>query len=279
MKNIHIPLDGLDLTALVHGPDAGRPLLALHGWLDNGASFTPLAAALPERRVIALDLPGHGRSAHLPSGPYVQYNFTGSVPIVLAAADALGLERFDLLGHSMGAGIASLLAAAAPERVRRLALIEGFGPLADDPRTTLERFRAAAVRKPGQRRLRIFPDLDAAAAAREQASGLPAALARPIIARALREVPGGLSWRSDPRLTDPSLLYLAEDQVRRLLAGVTCPVWLLLADPPHRVLPPALIAARAEVVADIRIEHMAGQHHLQLEHPAEVAARLRAFLA
>lgn len=281
MHEIHIQLDGLRLAALAHGPEDARPLLALHGWLDNAASFALLAEHLPDRRLIALDLPGHGHSGHLPACRFVPYGFVDSVPVVLAVADALGLERFDLLGHSMGAGIGSLVAAAAPGRVDHLALIEGLGPLPDSADTTLQRFRDGCHSRVGgkARSLRVFPDVDAAAHARSRASGLPAALARPIIDRALRKVEGGYSWRSDPRLTAASLLRMDEAQVVRLLAGISCPTMLLLAEPETPYLPAAMMTARAAAVADIRVRHLQGHHHLHLEHPAAVAKQLRAFLA
>ncbi len=280
MNEIRISLDDLELAALVHGPGDAPPLLALHGWLDNAASFSPLASHFEHRRLIALDLPGHGHSDHLPSSRFVHYHFADSVQVVLAAATALGLDTFDLLGHSMGAGIGSLVAAAAPGRVRRLALIEGLGPLPDMPDSTLQRFRSAVAppSKDRARRLRVFSDIDSAATARSRASGLPARLARPIIERAMVEVEGGLSWRSDPRLTEPSSVRMAEDQVHRLLAGIECPTWLLLAQPETPYLPAAMIEARAACLPDIRIEHLAGHHHLHLEHPITVAERLTAFL-
>lgn len=280
MNEIRIPLGSLDLAALVHGPDDAPPILALHGWLDNAASFTSLATHLPGRRLIALDLPGHGHSDHLPPGRFVHYHFADSVQLVLAAAHALGLKRFDLLGHSMGAGIGSLVAAAAPEQVGHLALIEGLGPLPDTPESTLQRFRDA-VAAPAQKRdrtLRVFADIDLATQARSRASGLPPEHARPIIERAVRKVEGGYSWRSDPRLTEASSIRMPEQQVHRLLTGITCPAWLLLAQPETPYLPAAMIKARAACLTDIRIDHLDGHHHLHLEHPAEVAARLTAFL-
>jgi pimeloyl-ACP methyl ester carboxylesterase len=138
-----------ELAALQWGDPGAPPLLALHGWLDNAASFAPLAPLLAaHRRVIALDLPGHGHSAHLPKGVH-RYNNLDQVDPILDFADALKLERFDLLGHSLGAGIASLAAAAAPARIGKLLLIEGLGPLADDGSQTLSRWRDAhAQREP-----------------------------------------------------------------------------------------------------------------------------------
>ena len=52
------------LTALRCGAVGQPRVLALHGWLDNAASFLPLAARLPALDLVMLDLPGHGRSGH-----------------------------------------------------------------------------------------------------------------------------------------------------------------------------------------------------------------------
>jgi pimeloyl-ACP methyl ester carboxylesterase len=51
---------GLHLAARVHGPDDGAPMLAMHGWLDNAATFDGLAPLLPGRRIVALDFAGTG---------------------------------------------------------------------------------------------------------------------------------------------------------------------------------------------------------------------------
>ncbi|HKV64820.1 MAG TPA: alpha/beta fold hydrolase [Rhodanobacteraceae bacterium] len=267
------------LAALQWGAADAPPLLALHGWLDNAASFTRLAPLLADRRrVIALDLPGHGHSAHLPPSVH-RYNNLDQVDHVLDFADALQLERFDLLGHSLGAGIASLAAAAAPARAGKLALIEGLGPLADDGSQTLARWRDAhAQRETSRRAPRVFASIDDAVAARVAAGGLDADESRPIVERNLREADGGHAWRSDPRLRLATPMRIEETQLRRVIAGIAEPTLLLLAEPATPYLPPALMKARAACVADIRVEHISGPHHLHIRHPRACAERILAFL-
>jgi pimeloyl-ACP methyl ester carboxylesterase len=266
-----IALPHLALAAQVWGDDAAPPLLALHGWLDNAGSFALLAPRLaPRFKVIALDLPGHGHSDHLPPG--AGYHYLDYVRTVLDAADALQLDRYALLGHSMGAGIASLVAAATPQRIERLRLIEGLGPLGDDGTQTLRRFRDALTphvvsRKP----LRVLRDVEQAVSARVMASGLAAELARPIVTRGLIETDGGWRWRSDPRLMQTSAVRQAESQIHAILRGIDAPTALLLADPATPYLPSAAMQARADGVPDIVVSHMAGGHHLHLEQPAAVA--------
>ena len=137
----------------------------------------------------------------------------------------------------------------------------------------LQRFRESlAPRGDNGKPLRIFRDVAQAIAARSMASGLPAGQARPIVERGLVEAGGGWRWRSDPRLTRPSAVRLAEAQVHALLRGIAAPTALLLAQPATAYLPGAPMQARAECVANIAVSHLGGGHHLHLEHPAEVAA-------
>jgi pimeloyl-ACP methyl ester carboxylesterase len=266
-----IALPALTLAAQVWGDATLPPLLALHGWLDNAGSFARLAPRLATRwQVIALDLPGHGHSGHLPAG--ASYHYVDYVQAVVATVDALQWDRYVLLGHSLGAGIASLVAAARPERIERLLLIEGLGPLGDDGARTLQRFRdALAPRDSNGKPLRTFRDVAQAIGARSLASGLPAEQARSIVERGLLETDGGWRWRSDPRLTRLSAVRLAEAQVHALLRGITARTALLLAQPATPYLPDAMMQARAACVARIAVSHMDGGHHLHLEHPQAVA--------
>ncbi|UPG86220.1 alpha/beta hydrolase [Luteibacter aegosomatis] len=278
MRELRFDIPGLELSALAWGEPDAPPLVAIHGWLDNAASFALLAPRLAERfHVIAVDLPGHGHSQHLP--PSTIYQHADYVRAVLASVEALALPRFHLLGHSLGAGVATMLAIAAPERVRHLALIEGLGPLGDDGSRTLERYREAMVSgRENGRPLRVFGGIDEAVQVRAAVSGLDAALARPIVERGLREVVGGYSWRSDPRLSKPTAIRLAETQVMSLLLGLAAPTSLLLARPHAPYLEPEALQVRIDCVADISVTHMEGGHHLHLEHPTRVADWLLAAL-
>ena len=264
-------------------------VLALHGWLDNAASFKPLAAQLDGIELVALDLPGHGASAHLP--PAADFTMVSAARAAFAAADALGWERFRLLGHSLGGAVASVMAAAMPQRIERLALIEALGALAQDEADTAERLReafAAYALLPGKR-LRVFPDVATAVRARMQANGLSEPVARLLVERGIAPVPassdeadeqeGGYVWRSDPRLTAPTAVRMSEAQVRDLIAGIACPTRVIYAEPAQAYFPDALRHARAALLRDGELVVMAGGHHLHMEDPAGVAAAIGGFLS
>ncbi|SDR11228.1 alpha/beta hydrolase [Pseudoxanthomonas sp. CF125] len=265
------------ITCLRSGTPNGTKVLALHGWLDNAASFLPLAAQLPQLDLVMLDLPGHGRSAHLPSG--ADYNLLVTVNAVLDVADRLGWERFALLGHSMGAGIGSILAASLPQRVLRLVAIEALGALAEAPERTVQRLRdgVAAARALPSKKLRVFPDLAAPVRARMQANQLSEASARLLVERGVAPVEGGFVWSSDPRLTLPALQRMTEAQVRQLIAGIECPVRVIFADPPQTYLPEPLRSDRAALLPHGELVVLPGIHHLHMEAPIEVARAIGGF--
>ena len=116
---------GLTLRICEWGPPEARPLLVLHGFLEQGAAWRDVALSLPHRRIIAPDARGHGLTEHVGTGGW--YHFWDYVSDAEAIVDHLG-SPIDLLGHSMGGGVASILAGARPEKVRRLMVIEGLGP-------------------------------------------------------------------------------------------------------------------------------------------------------
>ncbi|MER6214430.1 alpha/beta fold hydrolase [Streptomyces sp. NPDC001272] len=128
-----LTIDGRALSYLDFG-GTGCPLVALHGHLSEGASFTALAAALgPRWRVIAPDQRGHGDSDRA-----AEYTRAGYLADLLALLGHLGIDRAVFLGHSLGAINAYHLAAEHPDLVEALIDVDtpadlpdqGAGPLA-----------------------------------------------------------------------------------------------------------------------------------------------------
>ncbi|WP_369941544.1 alpha/beta fold hydrolase [Xanthomonas medicagonis] len=265
------------LAGLRGGDPQGPKVLAVHGWLDNAASFVPLSAQLPRLDLVLLDLPGHGHSDPLPAG--AEYLLTGALHPLLDAADALGWERFAVIGHSMGAAIASILAAAAPQRVEKLVAIEMLGGLSESVEGTLERLRdsVAATRRGGTTPLRVFPDLAAPVRARMLSNQLSEAAARLLVERGVEAVEGGYVWRSDRRLTLPTAMRPSEAQIQALLAGIECPTRVIYADPAQPYFPEPLRSERAARLRNGRVHTLPGTHHLHMEQPAALAALLRDF--
>ncbi|NCC32590.1 MAG: alpha/beta hydrolase [Chloroflexia bacterium] len=108
----------------------GSPLLLIHGWGGSSRYWMGAFATLAEQHdLIALDMPGFGESPP-PKTPATLDTLTASA---LATIDALGLGRVTVVGHSLGAAIALLLAAARPDRVERT-ILASFGL----PRSSVE---------------------------------------------------------------------------------------------------------------------------------------------
>ncbi len=281
MSATEIELRTPTLTLAARRWHAGAPtrVLALHGWLDNAASFDALAPLLPDCDIVALDLPGHGRSAHRAPGAW--YHFMDYGSDVLAAADALGWERFTVLGHSLGGAIASVFAAGAPERVEALWLIEALGPISTPAARVVDNLRQALrdrVNLAGKS-LRVFATREQAMSARRQAGELSEVAARRLIDRGTREVDGGFVWSSDPRLTLTSMIRLTEDQVSAYLAGIECPTLVIAADPAPPWISSEAMAKRCAQVRDARLVILPGTHHLHLEDPEPVARAIAHFRA
>lgn len=129
VKSGRVPVNGLEYYFEITG--AGEPLLLLHGGLGSMDMLGPVRVKLAEaRRVIAVDLHGHGRTA-LGSRPIDMLAMGNDMA---ALVQALGFEQLDVMGYSMGGAVALRMAIQHPARVRRLALVstgyaqDGFFP-------------------------------------------------------------------------------------------------------------------------------------------------------
>ena len=119
-------VDGLKVHYKETGPQDAPVLLLLHGFGSSLQTWDEWSVKLdPQYRVIRLDLPGFGLTGANPSNDYSEEN---DVAILTHFADKLGLNKFSVIGHSMGGKMAWSLAASQPDRVQALVLMapDGF---------------------------------------------------------------------------------------------------------------------------------------------------------
>ncbi len=270
------------IAALRYRSPQATPLqrvLCLHGWLDNASSFVPMAPYLDNVDLVAIDLPGHGLSDH---SPYVNAGNYSPASMMLCAFDviaALGWSTCHVMGHSLGACIAPLLAVADASMVRSLILIEAFGPLTEAAESYPARLQSVLAdhRQPQRYSSRRFDSLDVAIDARQRAAGIEREAARLIVARQLKADGDGFRWRFDPALRMASAHYLTEPQVLAMLSNVSCPVLGIIADNGY-LTARRKTAARLASLANGHIERLAGRHHVHMESPEAVAGMINRHL-
>jgi pimeloyl-ACP methyl ester carboxylesterase len=240
---------------------AGRPLVLVHGYLGGAAHWREqLAAFATTHDVIAPDLPGFGAAASLP-GPQTIAGFAAAV---IDRLDRLGIDRFALLGHSMGGMIVQEIAARHGDRIERLALY-GTGPLGRMP----ERFETLET-----------------SMARLEAEGV-AATADRICATWFRDgaqAPGYAPTRDIGRGADPqaacnALAAMRDWDGRAALAGFGMPCRIIWGDQDRSYRWPQVEALwRGVEGADLAVIP-AASHAAHLEKPALFNALVRDFLS
>ncbi|MGQ7818600.1 alpha/beta fold hydrolase [Metapseudomonas furukawaii] len=271
VEEIRLNLPHIELAAHLYGPEDGQRVIALHGWLDNANSFARLAPLLPGLRIVALDFAGHGLSAHrAPGASYLLWDYVADV---LQVAEQLGWERFSLLGHSMGAIVSVLLAGAMPERVERLALIDGLMPYTGEaeqaPAKLGEALRAQLALR--SKRKPVYADIDRAVEARMRNTGAVSREAAELLAeRGLMPVPGGYTWRTDNRLTLPSPLRLTRAHAQAFVHAVRCPTRLVLAEQGILAVEPGFAGLLEGM--PVEVHRLPGKHHLHLDDEAGARA-------
>ena len=276
-------VDGLQLAGLAWGHEGGIPLLALHGWMDHAASFQELAPRLAGCHVVALDLSGQGWSGH--RSPHATYNIWDDLPQIAGVLDQLGWSDCVLLGHSRGASIATLFAAAQPERARALVALDWLAPEPVPDESVVSTLRAFIEET--RRQKASAPRTFAAMAdyvERRQSQGNSRQSSEALAGRALAETPDGFRLRGDPRHFTSSAVKLTQGQVEAVLRMITCPVLNLWAEDGVKNRRPKameLIRLAEKLIPDYQMAEFPGDHHFHLDPriARRIASAILAFLA
>jgi len=255
---------GLQLAAQ-RWHEGGVPVIALHGWLDNSESFSLLAAHMPAIDLVALDMAGHGWSDH--RAAHANYLIWDDLREILAVADQLGWQRFGLLGHSRGGIIAALLAAAVPERIRAVGLIDGLWAQTNPAAQTHTQIANSLQAEKNQRQEQRYFSSPEEMISLRQRNGFPLseAAARQLVLRnAETGTDGCWHWRTDPRHKLPSLMMLTPEQQEACHRAICVPVELALAEQ-GLVLAYPDYAERLLALPHINWALYEGGHHLHME--------------
>ena len=244
-------------------PSGQSTLVIVHGLGDRAASWERFVALVqPEVAVLALDLPGHGEA------PPARDHHYGSLVEHVATA-VRGVDRFALLGHSVGAAVAWLFAARYPTRVTRLIMVEPAAP-------HQSRFIHSPTPEPRHPFTYASPG-DALLAMR----AFDPSVTEQEIRRDYRARPDG-QWEPafDPAIFPP----LVEDaktlgeQFRRELAAIVAPT-LIVRGERSMLRPEQAEEILAELPRGRLVAVRGGTHFLHRQQPEELARLVREFLA
>src|SRR5579862_411383 len=220
-----VSLNGLPFHYLDWAGPGERTVLFLHGGHLTAHTWDLVCLALHQRfHCVALDARGHGDSAWAPDGDYSREAHTGDV---VAVVDALGLDQFVLIGHSMGGGTAIGYASEHPDKLHALVLVD-TGPRVD-----------TGSPPPGMQRMQDFvggpAELDSIDDFVERAVGFNPARHRGLLRRSLlhnlRQLPNGRwTWKYDREglaRRDPTAMAARQLALREAVSGITCPTLVL----------------------------------------------------
>jgi pimeloyl-ACP methyl ester carboxylesterase len=184
--------NGESLAYIDRGERSGPPVVLIHGYTDNARDWVPMLPYLSKRdRLILVDIRGHGQSSK-PECCYTRIDFAYDIKLLL---DALGVQKADIVGHSLGSIIAQTFAEYWPERTAHAVLISSTGGSPPDrPKKPLQFDFAAEIRK----------------------------LKEPIEA----DSPFMIAWWDSPTPVDPDFIR----RQRQDAAGIPLRVWLAVLD-------------------------------------------------
>jgi pimeloyl-ACP methyl ester carboxylesterase len=266
-----VDVRGIRLCLCDWGPKDGAPVLCLHGILDQGAVWGPVASRLAAQgyRVLAPDLRGHGRSQHAPSAnAYQLLDMLGDLDDLTAR---LFDEPFTLVGHSMGAALAAVFAAVRASRVASLVLVEP-GVVLDAPEQDPADLLAVQLNYLTSPPVHpVFPDLEVAAERLKQV--LPALsrdFALHLAGRATEPCGNGLRWSWDAPLRTRSSMDMSMDRFRQLLRRISAPT-IIIRGTKSDFLTAQSARALLDAIAGSHEMTVDGGHYLPIETPEALA--------
>ena len=263
-----LSINGLRLRYLEWGAATASPVVLVHGGSAHAHWWDFFAAAIADTyRVLALDLRGHGDSEHADPPAYGVNDYARDLAAFITL---LRLDRIHLIGHSLGAMIATTFANGHAHHLRSLVIVDSQLRITPAGARYMLRLRnfPQPVYRDRQQALERFRLLPTQTAADEKTL-------RHVAAQSFHELPGG-GWTF--KFDREALAHHEPLDLTPLLRQLTCPILLVRGAHSTLLSPAALAALRAAAPQAAVAEVPASHHHVMLDNPPEFERAVRVFL-
>jgi len=295
-EEIRIPVPYGHVAGKAWGDPSGKPILGLHGWLDNAGTHDHIAPLLLEGyRFVCLDQPGHGYSTHYPPG--MNYKVSDGFTFLRRVLDHLKWDKTVILGHSMGGGMGLWYAAMFPEQVDKLVCIDliSFGSMPLNKQVSAARKSILETMKVQKKmecpKVPTYSFEDACGRA-FMASNLINGLGsitkesvETLMKRGLVKTAdnAGYTWSADLRLRIPTTFNMVQEVTKEFGARVKCPHLFIKSTDGSKYMSDEqyddLLKNFKQNNPNFILREVEGGHHLHLNTPELVAPIINKFLA
>ncbi|KAG8235445.1 hypothetical protein J437_LFUL015793 [Ladona fulva] len=289
-EEIEIPVPWGYIRGKWWGPRHIKPIIGLHGWQDNAGTFDKLAPLLPsDISLLAIDLPGHGRSSHFPCGQNYFLYWDGLM-VVRRIVKHFKWNKISIIGHSLGGGIGFLYAGSYPDEIDHLVCIDIAGPVIADDKKRVPNTRVIIDKLLGYEKSldKVFPAYTYEEAADLVMNAYQGSLTREsceiLMKRGLEKSQDGKGFHfsRDVRLKFAGLGYLHKELIMEYAANIRCKVLNIKGKPGMVFDKEEFYREVLEKLKDsaqhFEFHEVPGTHHLHLNNPENVAPIILKFL-
>ena len=277
MQPFSVKANDLDIHGLKFG-DGEEIVIALHGWLDNSASFAPmLTNVLSNQTWYCIDFAGHGLSSW--RSPQAHYYFIDYVDDVYAFINALNIKKVHLVGHSMGAMVAGLFASCFSEYVRSVSFIEGIGCVTTQADEVASQLRSAILNRARitTKKPRVYTSKQQIYQARSKTTDLNDELIALLMDRNIKQMHSGFELTTDPKLKNHSGFRFDEAQCIGAIKELIAPCQLILGDQGYPFVKQNL-DKYSKYYNNLSVIDVPGGHHCHMQSSGLCFEHIHAFM-
>lgn len=285
VRELKIPVPWGYVAARDWGDENGTPVLALHGWLDNAGTFDTLIPLIDKSlnlRIIAIDIPGHGFSSHVPQGSL--YHYMDSVTMIMRVIQHFGWNKVSCMGHSLGAGLISMFASLFPEKVESAIFLDFVKPVSVPLELIPDRSKAGILglikyeEKMAMNKEFVYSKEEAKKRLLDASTGeLTEETAGVMLKRGTRPSKDGTGYvfTRDLRLRVPSMASFTLKQHLEYLQKLCCPLLVIMANDHSGWEDPNLTKSVLEMYQKnceyFEYKEVSGGHHFHLNVPNSIS--------